>query len=64
MHGNVSEWCVVGFDIDPDEDITGDHCVIRGGFWYGNEAACRSDYRVSADPGRQDAFVGFRVVGQ
>ncbi|MCW5203411.1 formylglycine-generating enzyme family protein [Desulfobulbus sp. US4] len=71
MHGNVGEWCQDRWDssayspdpvTDPQGDVTGPYCVIRGGVWsYGADSA-RSADRNGFMPGYSSVSFGFRLT--
>ncbi len=72
MHGNVSEWCQDDWH-DSYEDAPNDgsawlkggdstYRVRRGGSWFDAPSNSRSAYRVNHGPGRNNAYLGFRVV--
>ncbi len=71
MHGNVSEWCLDGWDFSanyPSGAVTdpfvasGPSRVFRGGGWDFLSYWCRSAFRWGGNPsGPNDSF-GFRVV--
>jgi formylglycine-generating enzyme required for sulfatase activity len=69
MNGNVWQWCQdrygeygKGTATDPTGADAGDLRVVRGGFWNGGPAACRSAVRGEGAPGGRDGFGGFRVA--
>jgi len=69
MHGNVAEWCLDVYAIDPTASPKTDqgarhrrHRVVRGGDWRGNSRRCRSANRDRGSAGQRLDTVGFRVV--
>ncbi len=47
---------------DPVGPQTGDHRVLRGGFWNSQAAGCRAAARGFGEPGFAGNYIGFRVV--
>ena len=64
MHGNVWEWCLDAYRVNPTVDKEADTSVriLRGGSWYDPAKLCRSAYRSYDTPERCYPYVGFRVV--
>ena len=68
VHGNVWEWVqdkyskLLPGEIDPLHTSSGSFRVIRGGGWSGNAWYLRSANRSYRIPGRENIFVGFRLV--
>jgi formylglycine-generating enzyme required for sulfatase activity len=71
MGGNVGEWvmdCWHDTYLRAPTDGTAwvnpgcERRVVRGGYWASSPAQARSAYRLSADPGRSDARIGFRIA--
>ena len=69
MHGGVREWCsdyFGAFDVtaaqDPRGPPTGQFRVVRGGGVDTAWTACRSAYRIAADPVVKAPDLGFRVI--
>jgi formylglycine-generating enzyme required for sulfatase activity len=67
MHGNVWEWCSDWYGVypkgsvsDPSGPSEGSCRVVRGGFWFGVAAGCRSADRSRFDP--SVLSLGFRVA--
>ena len=69
--GNVSEWCLDGFEKEayrnhafknPETSHGGGTRVIRGGGWYSAPADMRLSVRRSACPATTDDALGFRLV--
>ena len=69
MHGNAWEWCQDWFGAypggnvtDPQGSATGFFRVIRGGYFSGRAASCRSAIRADNIPTYTNVILGFRVV--
>ncbi len=76
MSGNVYEWCWDWADYenyyrecqekgrvdDPAGPNSGDHRVIRGGFYFDSPRDCRVSRRYSNGPTNRSHVVGFRLV--
>lgn len=69
VHGNVFEWCLDwfgqlpgGWVTDPWGPAAGIDRIIRGGYWDGTPAMCRSAVRVHFPPATRIQFLGFRIV--
>lgn len=71
MLGNVWEWCLdwrgeyaSGSETDPSGPEEGSFKIVRGGAWYFYPDSCRSACRNYYVPGRNEFYVGFRIVKQ
>jgi formylglycine-generating enzyme len=68
MHGNVSEWCLDGFEDklpggkDPLTPTRGYDRVVRGGGWTDGSQSCRSAWRGRDSSASSSYSRGFRVV--
>lgn len=72
MHGNVWDWVSDWNDVDyyknppsmnPTGPKTGDHKVLRGGFWcYFIDGVVRATSRDHAHPGYRNGYIGFRCA--
>jgi formylglycine-generating enzyme required for sulfatase activity len=68
LDGNVWEWTQDWYDStlkggkDPHGPSTGSARVVRGGGWYNDAQALRSDYRFYWWPGIRSFVVGFRLA--
>jgi formylglycine-generating enzyme required for sulfatase activity/serine/threonine protein kinase len=72
FHGNVLQWCADWYDPeyykkrsptkDPQGPETGQHRVMRGGFWYGHAIQCRAAIRFNHNPSARYNYFGFRLV--
>lgn len=72
LHGNVSEWCLDGWDdhyqdapVDGSARMKGGDNqarVIRGGSWFDPPSSCRCAARDHADPEVGSSTLGLRVV--
>lgn len=75
LYGNVFEWVHDSWvtpasevrrdrvTIDPQGDQSGSSLrLMRGGFWQGNEAPCRSSARYANIAGLKSSHIGFRVA--
>lgn len=68
MHGNVSEWCLDGYQDklsggkDPLAPAGGYARVVRGGSWEAEPSQCRSAFRDEASLAGRGHARGFRVV--
>jgi formylglycine-generating enzyme len=68
MHGNVSEWCLDGFEDklpggkDPLAPTRGYDRAVRGGGWTDGADSCRSARRGSDSSASSSYSRGFRVV--
>ena len=68
MHGNVSEWCLDGFEDklpggkDPVTPTRGYDRAVRGGAWVDGEKNCRSAWRWRDSSASSSYSRGFRVV--
>ncbi len=71
MSGNVWEWCndfwsdtyyKESTKDNPTGPKVGQHRVLRGGDWHGDEGLCRVSYRYYGPVTYNDATLGFRIV--
>ncbi len=71
VHGNVQEWCLDAWDgsanypASPVSDpwvSSGPLRVLRGGHDQVSSVYCRSAYRQTGQPSRENSTMGFRVV--
>jgi sulfatase modifying factor 1 len=68
MHGNVSEWCLDGFEdtlpggTDPLTPASGYDRAVRGGGWTDGHGNCRSAWRWRESSASSSYSRGFRVV--
>ncbi|MBL4849735.1 MAG: SUMF1/EgtB/PvdO family nonheme iron enzyme [Planctomycetes bacterium] len=70
MVGNVYEWVFDHLDeypqgplVNPRGPATGDHRVLRGGAHTSTDVeVCRTTFRWSAEPSRENPKIGFRVA--
>lgn len=68
MHGNVSEWCLDGFEDklpggkDPLAPTRGYDRAVRGGGWTDGSHSCRSAWRWRESSASSSYSRGFRVV--
>ena len=71
MHGNVSEWCLDGYNngfyylspaVDPVNVSKATGRVIRGGCWSAIGKGIRSAYRSTYKPNLKLDVIGFRLV--
>ena len=71
MHGNVSEWCLHGYDRydsapvvnppGPEKENWANHRIVRGGAWRSYGGACRSACRLRNSFRASANYIGFRV---
>ena len=71
MHGNVSEFVSDFYSkeyyssspkTNPTGPAEGSTRVVRGGYWFGSAAECRSAYREAFKPDITSHLIGFRLV--
>ena len=69
MHGNVSEWCLDGWQanlgasavVDPSGVINGSR-VWRGGDYRCEAQECKSDSRSNLNSNARNNWLGFRAI--